>query len=77
VFSGCSESGRFGSATHALKRGESFQSNCPCNSSTRDKPRVCIEVFVALTVTPDGFSVNYEVLAGNAADKTAPPVFLR
>ncbi|MBA3494032.1 MAG: hypothetical protein H0T87_07940 [Gammaproteobacteria bacterium] len=31
----------------------------------------CVQVVIALVVTPDGLPLAYEVLAGNTADKTA------
>lgn len=43
---------------------------------SRDKRRDCVQVIVALIVTPDGFPLAYEVLAGNTADKTTLKGFL-
>ena len=37
---------------------------------SKDRRRDCRQVLVALVVTPEGFPVNYEVLAGNTAEKT-------
>jgi transposase len=37
---------------------------------SRDKRRDCVQVVIALIVTPDGFPLAYEVLPGNTADKT-------
>ena len=37
---------------------------------SRDKRSDCRQVVVALIVTPEGFPLNYEVLAGNTADST-------
>jgi hypothetical protein len=37
---------------------------------SRDKRRDCVQVVIALVVTPDGFPLAYEVLPGNTADKT-------
>jgi transposase len=37
---------------------------------SRDKRSDCVQVVIALIVTPDGFPLAYEVLAGNTADCT-------
>ena len=44
---------------------------------SRDKRSDCVQVVVALIVTPDGFPLAYEVLAGNTADKTTLKAFLK
>jgi transposase len=44
---------------------------------SRDKRPDCVQVVIALIVTPEGFPVAYEVLAGNTADKTTLRAFLR
>jgi len=36
----------------------------------------CVQVVIALIVTPEGFPLTYEVLAGNTADATTLPQFL-
>ena len=43
---------------------------------SRDKRRDCVQVVIALVVTPDGFPLAYEVLPGNTADKTTLRAFL-
>lgn len=43
---------------------------------SRDKRSDCVQVVIALIVTPDGFPLAYEVMAGNTADKTTLPEFL-
>jgi len=43
---------------------------------SRDKRRDCVQVVIALIVTPDGFPLAYEVLPGNTADKTTLRAFL-
>ena len=43
---------------------------------SRDKRRDCVQVVIALVVTPDGFPLAYEVLPGNTADKTTLRGFL-
>jgi transposase len=44
---------------------------------SRDKRRDCVQVVIALIVTPEGFPIAYEVLAGNTADKTTLKMFLQ
>ena len=43
---------------------------------SRDKRPDCVQVVIALIVTPEGFPLAYEVLAGNASDKTTLGDFL-
>jgi transposase len=43
---------------------------------SRDKRPDCVQVVIALIVTPDGFPLAYEVMAGNTSDKTTLPAFL-
>jgi transposase len=43
---------------------------------SRDKRGDCVQVVIALIVTPDGFPLAYEVLPGNTADKTTLRAFL-
>ena len=38
--------------------------------SRGDKRSDCVQVVIALVVTPDGFPLAYEVLAGNTSDRT-------
>jgi transposase len=44
---------------------------------SRDKRRDCVQVVIALIVTPEGFPLAYEVLPGNTSDKTTLPDMLR
>ena len=44
---------------------------------SRDKRSDCVQVVIALIVTPDGFLIAYEVLPGNTADKTTLRQFLQ
>ena len=44
---------------------------------SRDKRFDCVQVVIALVVTPEGFPLAYEVMAGNTADKTTLRGFLR
>src|SRR6266481_1893686 len=41
-----------------------------------DKGPDCVQVVIALVVTPEGFPLAYEVMAGNTADKTTLRGFL-
>jgi transposase len=43
---------------------------------SRDKRGDCRQVVIALIVTPEGFPLSYEVLAGNTADSTTLSEFL-
>jgi hypothetical protein len=44
---------------------------------SRDKRNDCVQVVIALVVTPEGFPIAYEVLAGNTADKTTLRGFIQ
>jgi hypothetical protein len=44
---------------------------------SRDKRFDCVQVIIALIVTPEGFPLAYEVLAGNTADNTTLSGFLK
>jgi len=62
-----------------------FESDPPANPElskkrfgySRDKRRDCVQVVIALVVTPDGFPLTYEVLAGNTQDKQTLRGFLK
>jgi len=43
---------------------------------SRDKRSDCVQVVLALVVTPEGFPLGYEVLSGNTSDKTTLKAFL-
>ncbi len=43
---------------------------------SRDKRPDCVQVVIALIVTPEGYPMAYEVLAGNTSDKTTLKQFL-
>ncbi len=43
---------------------------------SRDKRSDCVQVVIALIVTPEGFPLAYEVMAGNTSDKTTLQNFL-
>jgi len=44
---------------------------------SRDKRFDCVQVVIALVVTPEGFPLAYEVMAGNTADNTTLRGFLK
>jgi len=44
---------------------------------SRDKRSDCVQVVIALIVTPDGFPLAYEVMPGNTSDKTTLADFLK
>jgi hypothetical protein len=44
---------------------------------SRDKRSDCVQVVIALIVTPDGFPLAYEVMPGNTSDKTTLRDFIR
>jgi transposase len=44
---------------------------------SRDKRPDCVQVVIALIVTPEGFPLAYEVMPGNTSDKTTLPAFLK
>jgi hypothetical protein len=44
---------------------------------SRDKRSDCVQVVIALIVTPQGFPLAYEVLAGNTSDRTTLREFLQ
>lgn len=43
---------------------------------SRDRRGDCVQVVIALIVTPEGFPIAYEVMPGNTADNTTLPAFL-
>src|ERR1022692_2154299 len=43
---------------------------------SRDHRSDCVQVVIALIVTPEGIPLAYEVMAGNTLDKTTLPLFL-
>ena len=61
-----------------------FESDPPTDRSdkrrygySRDKRNDCVQVVIALIVTPEGFPLGYEVLPGNTADNTTLRSFLQ
>ena len=60
-----------------------FESNPPADENdkrrfgySRDKRSDCVQVVIALIVTPQGFPLAYEVLAGNTKDSSTLKEFL-
>jgi Transposase DDE domain len=59
-----------------------FECDPPENSKrrfgySRDKRSDCVQLVIALVVTPEGFPLAYEVMPGNTADKTTLRDFIR
>jgi hypothetical protein len=61
-----------------------FESNPPFGENdkrqfgySRDKRSDCVQVVIALVVTPEGFPLGYEVMSGNTSDKTTLREFLQ
>jgi len=61
-----------------------FESDPPTDAAdkrrygySRDKRSDCVQVVIALIVTPEGFPLGYEVLPGNTADNTTLRAFLQ
>jgi transposase len=61
-----------------------FESNPPFGEGdkrkfgySRDKRPDCVQVLIALIVTPESFFLAYEVLAGNTSDRTTLRGFLQ
>lgn len=59
-----------------------FKSNPPPGGQrkfgySRDKRPDCVQVVIALVVTPEGFPLAYEVMPGNTSDKTTLGDFLK
>jgi len=48
-----------------------------CFGYSRDKRSDCVQVVIALIVTPDGFPLAYEVMPGNTSDKTTLRDFIK
>jgi transposase len=60
-----------------------FESSKPADENdkrrygySRDKRSDCVQVVIALVVSPEGFPLAYEVLAGNTSDRTTLKEFL-
>ena len=56
---------------------KALDSSLQCHGYSRDKRGDCLQVVVALVLTPDGFPLAYEVLPGNTSDRKAQMPFIR
>jgi transposase len=59
-----------------------FECDPPANGKrrfgySRDKRPDCVQVIIALVVTPDGLPLAYEVMQGNTSEKTTLKAFLK
>ena len=55
---------------------KSFENEFQQHGYSRDKRGDCLQVVIALVLTPDGFPLSYEVLPGNTNDKEAQMPFI-
>ena len=56
---------------------KAFDSELQRYGYSRDKRGDCLQVVIALVLTPDGFPLAYEVLPGNTSDKGSQMQFIR
>jgi hypothetical protein len=64
------------SRRRTLRSIHHWTSRASASSATRDHRPDCVQVVIALIITPEGFPPAYEVLAGNTADNTTLRDFL-
>jgi transposase len=62
--------------TSTYFEGEMEQNSKAKRGYSRDGRPDCVQLVIALVVTPDGFPLAYEVMNGNTSDKTTLPAFL-
>jgi transposase len=62
--------------TSTYFEGEMEQNPKARRGYSRDGRPDCVQLVIALVVTPDGFPLAYEVMNGNTSDKTTLPAFL-
>lgn len=62
--------------TSSYFEGEMAQAPKARRGYSRDKRPDCLQVVIALIVTPEGFPLAYEVMPGNTSDKTTLRAFL-
>jgi transposase len=62
--------------TSTYFEGEMEQNPKARRGYSRDGRADCLQLVIALVVTPDGFPLAYEVLNGNTSDRTTLPAFL-
>ncbi len=63
--------------TSTYFEGEMEQNAKAKRGYSRDKRPDCLQLVIALVVTPDGFPLAYEVMNGNTSDRTTLPDFLK
>ena len=62
--------------TSTYFEGEMEQNPKAKRGYSRDKRPDCLQLVIALVITPDGFPLAYEVMKGNTSDRTTLPGFL-
>jgi transposase len=63
--------------TSTYFEGEMEQNPKAKRGYSRDKRSDCLQLVIALVVTPDGFPLAYEVMNGNTSDRKTLPDFLK
>jgi transposase len=63
--------------TSTYFEGEMEQNPKAKRGYSRDKRPDCLQLVIALVVTPDGFPLAYEVMNGNTSDRTTLRDFLK
>ncbi len=63
--------------TSTYFEGEMEQNAKAKRGYSRDKRPDCLQLVIALVVTPDGFPLAYEVMNGNTSDRKTLPGFLK
>lgn len=63
--------------TSTYFEGEMEQNAKAKRGYSRDKRPDCLQLVIALVVTPDGFPLAYEVMNGNTSDRKTLPEFLQ
>jgi transposase len=63
--------------TSTYFEGEMVQNPKARRGYSRDGRSDCLQLVIALVITPDGFPLAYEVLKGNTSDRTTLPAFLQ
>jgi transposase len=63
--------------TSTYFEGEMEQNPKAKRGYSRDGRADCVQLVIALVVTPDGFPLAYEVMNGNTSDRTTLPEFLK
>ena len=62
--------------TSTYFEGEMEQNPKAKHGYSRDGRGDCLQLVIALVITPDGFPLAYEVMNGNTSDRTTLPAFL-